>query len=516
MANRQRSLSMSDAIRMSPSLFRRQLPSRLARAAEETQALVQNFFSSLPKLTEKDLIALNEADSSCPICLTSFLAILAEEETAIAMDSPAHPIEELGVTRLSATIRNWLSQGRNSCPTCRRRIIASIPGENIQVPELLDVGQEMRQIGGLLPLTDEQSEALGAAVLLLAQGDTDSQLDFPPVLYNAHDSDDRHNYGGIRSTLASSGVYELDGGFDEIGGPLALFYDPPLVPLACTQTSTMAAVFKPNRSLLNSKFDGYKLDAIDHDKVVSTYPLTHKLSQIAPSAKSPLTFQEVQSRIRHNHLCIGPDGRVSYIDAELRVIGIIFDDATLTPSYEVLYELPHQIMSGAGDAPHREYPSSAFLDPQTLFVSDGTGTLYALRLQAQGPAQLLNSFELSIPEEHQSAHPSVPFRVHCAVRAPDGQCTVLLSSKHYSDISPAEDTASAKRSRAAPQFDIWAVNVDLDTGRERTVVRRVHRRKEGVHAAREFVISSSVFLHASVISTYWRRVCTYSPRRRRP
>ena len=39
----------------------------------------------------------------CPICLTSLLVILAEEETASAMDSPAHPAEELGVTRLAET-----------------------------------------------------------------------------------------------------------------------------------------------------------------------------------------------------------------------------------------------------------------------------------------------------------------------------------------------------------------------------------------------------------------------------
>ena len=31
----------------------------------------------------------------CPICLTSLHAILAAEETATAMDSPAHPVEEL-------------------------------------------------------------------------------------------------------------------------------------------------------------------------------------------------------------------------------------------------------------------------------------------------------------------------------------------------------------------------------------------------------------------------------------
>lgn len=49
------------------------------------------------------LITVYLVDSVCPICLTSLHAILAEEETAIAMESPAHPIEELGVTRLSQT-----------------------------------------------------------------------------------------------------------------------------------------------------------------------------------------------------------------------------------------------------------------------------------------------------------------------------------------------------------------------------------------------------------------------------
>lgn len=39
-------------------------------------------------------------DSHCPICLNPLLTLLAEEELALALDSPAHPPEELGVTRL--------------------------------------------------------------------------------------------------------------------------------------------------------------------------------------------------------------------------------------------------------------------------------------------------------------------------------------------------------------------------------------------------------------------------------
>ncbi|KAJ4478024.1 hypothetical protein J3R30DRAFT_2849494 [Lentinula aciculospora] len=61
-------------------------------------------------------------------------ALLAEEETAVAMDSPAHPIEELGVTRLAESfqcnhlfcrrdISRWVADGHDSCPTCRRSLL---------------------------------------------------------------------------------------------------------------------------------------------------------------------------------------------------------------------------------------------------------------------------------------------------------------------------------------------------------------------------------------------------------
>ncbi|KAF8558929.1 hypothetical protein OG21DRAFT_1503887 [Imleria badia] len=42
-------------------------------------------------------------DDVCPICFNTFLATLAEEEVARAMDSPAHPVDELGVTKLQNT-----------------------------------------------------------------------------------------------------------------------------------------------------------------------------------------------------------------------------------------------------------------------------------------------------------------------------------------------------------------------------------------------------------------------------
>ena len=81
-------------------------------------------------------------------------------------------------------------------------------------------------------------------------------------------------------------------------------------------------VFEPEKSLLNPAFEGYKLDAIDQEETVARYPLPYTLKQSTIAGKSPLSFQEVQSMIRHNHLIVGPAGRSVYIDADLKVITI--------------------------------------------------------------------------------------------------------------------------------------------------------------------------------------------------
>ncbi|KAG7096999.1 hypothetical protein E1B28_004394 [Marasmius oreades] len=94
----------------------------------------QDVIEAFSRLEENDVIALGHQDSVCPICFTSLLALLSEEETAIAMDSPAHPTEELGVIRLSEPwqcghifckrdISRWVLDGHDSCPTCRRPLV---------------------------------------------------------------------------------------------------------------------------------------------------------------------------------------------------------------------------------------------------------------------------------------------------------------------------------------------------------------------------------------------------------
>ncbi|KAJ6515927.1 hypothetical protein C8R45DRAFT_810198, partial [Mycena sanguinolenta] len=74
-------------------------------------------------------------DSLCPICFTPFAAILAEEETSLAVDDFAVD-DELGVTKLAAPwqcghvfcrrdISKWIRGGHGSCPMCRRALLES-------------------------------------------------------------------------------------------------------------------------------------------------------------------------------------------------------------------------------------------------------------------------------------------------------------------------------------------------------------------------------------------------------
>jgi|ERR1700722_13019804 len=81
--------------------------------------------------------------------------------------------------------------------------------------------------------------------------------------------------------------------------------------------------FRPDRSLLNPKFEGYKLDPIPQENAVLRYELQYKPTQSTSLSQSPLSFEEVRSRITHNHLCISSNGeRALYVDADYNVIVI--------------------------------------------------------------------------------------------------------------------------------------------------------------------------------------------------
>ncbi|KAH9080555.1 hypothetical protein EDB83DRAFT_2503584 [Lactarius deliciosus] len=217
----------------------------------------------------------------------------------------------------------------------------------------------------------------------------------------------------------------------------------------------------PDRSLLNPKFDGYKLDPISSEDAVSRYALQHEATQASVSGRHHFSFQEVQSRIRHDHLSVSPGAEQAvYIDENLRVISIRLDH-----SFGEIFDIPQPTHTPASDSRQREYPSSVFLDAQTLLCADGHGTLYVLTLSSTNPAELLGFYEL-----------------------PNGQAIAVLSFKCFNEAPPA---ASSTRKIPPAEFDVVAVRIPLDAAADNTVARPLdilwHRR--GTNQRKVFILA---------------------------
>lgn len=74
-------------------------------------------------------------------------------------------------------------------------------------------------------------------------------------------------------------------------------------------------IFNLNRALLNPKFEGYKLDTILQEDAVRRYKLLRRPTQATASTRSPLAFEEMRSRITHNHLAVeSSSGLAVYVD----------------------------------------------------------------------------------------------------------------------------------------------------------------------------------------------------------
>ncbi|KAK0201702.1 hypothetical protein DFS33DRAFT_1011709 [Desarmillaria ectypa] len=207
--------------------------------------------------------------------------------------------------------------------------------------------------------------------------------------------------------------------------------------------------FRPQKDLINPRFEGYKLDAISQDDVVTRYNLEHKATQVTSSNKSLLTFKEMQSRITHNHLATCGKYAV-YVDSQLNLIAIYLapNKGTGQPDFRVVFEIPRSIESTSIEAYRKEYPSAVFLSSSVLFLADGDGSLYVLRTTETGPFELISSYQLP-------SSPGLPFRIHSVDFASPSAVVVVLSSRNYAE----GDGVQVPKKHAHIDFDVWAVNL---------------------------------------------------------
>lgn len=254
--------------------------------------------------------------------------------------------------------------------------------------------------------------------------------------------------------------------------------------------------------MLNPKFEGYRFSPLRQDGLTRRFGLQYKPSQTNTSlslSAQPMSFQEVQSRITHNHLTIRPGSALGvYVDAEHRVIGVTVDPVSVRPhrgssspelieqttlrtTFSLIAELPRSVRtSGIHDPRRAEYPSSVFANPNTLLVADGEGTLFSFLISERPiSAKLLGTYEL----RPQSASQALPFRIHVTQQISPDSIILVLSSRSYAE-EPQEDP----KRRAPIEFDLWGVEMTLTptTGDEVQSLVPLWRRTGGevpVHSA---------------------------------
>ncbi|THV05308.1 hypothetical protein K435DRAFT_745644 [Dendrothele bispora CBS 962.96] len=220
--------------------------------------------------------------------------------------------------------------------------------------------------------------------------------------------------------------------------------------------------FVVNRKLINSKFEGYKLDPVDQNQIISRFPLEHGASQATVPSRTLLSFQEVQSRISHNHLSVSPSETYAvYVDEDYRVVQIDVASDTLAPSTRVVFELPKPVLSSSVDL-HPEYPSAAFSSQDLLFLSDGYGLMYLLRPIPTGPYSLISTYQLD------KSRPDRPFRLHSINSVGASINVAILSSRNSESHLEHNHASTVKASQRKPshvEFDIYGVQFDSSPSR---------------------------------------------------
>ncbi|KAF9046723.1 hypothetical protein BJ165DRAFT_1473886 [Panaeolus papilionaceus] len=257
--------------------------------------------------------------------------------------------------------------------------------------------------------------------------------------------------------------------------------------------------FHVDRSLLNPKFDGYKLQPIPQEQAVLRFQLSNKPTQSTSSSKTPLSFQEMRSRITHNHLTVDPDSqRALYVDENYNVCLMdipVTGDTRTTPTFRVLYQMAQPMDTSSEVDIQKEYPSSAFLSSSTVMVADGNGLLYILPIKdddGQEMAEPVGIFSL-----RTGGSVDAPFRLHHIHRPSPTTIIALLSSKQYPEGVKKISTSTSASSRTV-EFDLWACKIDLFSLKSGSAPRNLdvvwHRRGTDVPMYASFVDSLQAYL----------------------
>ncbi|KAG8968767.1 hypothetical protein FRC03_006224 [Tulasnella sp. 419] len=193
-------------------------------------------------------------------------------------------------------------------------------------------------------------------------------------------------------------------------------------------------MFSSQRALLNPKFDGYKFHVLDAENSLSSISLPPPgiTQSTVPNRNVTPSFEEVQSRIKHNHLSISRSRTniAAYIDQGGTLV--IVELGTEIRFYPV-FSCPQPVSTVSVTTPIDyivEYPVAVSLENDIWLVSDGHGWLYAVRVDPDDGGSLSGALLASfVNEDHTEGSRALPLHLHTA-KYTDPQTITAIWSQH--------------------------------------------------------------------------------------
>ncbi|KAI8584778.1 hypothetical protein K450DRAFT_217981 [Umbelopsis ramanniana AG] len=146
--------------------------------------------------------------------------------------------------------------------------------------------------------------------------------------------------------------------------------------------------FKSDRALINSKFDGYKLQVFPDDTNVHRFALPNVLSLPKLATNSKMSYRELQARVKFNHLFPSHrKGLTFYVDSSYSVIAVDYDAASNRARYHSIVQLqaplsdiPAYAEPDSSMPLFPQYPSLISISSDSLIASNGMGIIYLIQL----------------------------------------------------------------------------------------------------------------------------------------
>ncbi|KAH8553471.1 hypothetical protein BGW37DRAFT_485865 [Umbelopsis sp. PMI_123] len=249
--------------------------------------------------------------------------------------------------------------------------------------------------------------------------------------------------------------------------------------------------FKSDRSLINAKFDGYKLQIFPDDTNVHRFALPNALSLPKVAMNSKMSYRELQARVKFNHLFASHrKGLAFYVNSDFAVIAVEYDSASNNAQYHTLAQLqtpfndiPAYAEPDSSIPLLSQYPSLISISPDLLIASNGIGVIYLIRLGNDAAGNMTGSIVsfASFPGDGTEGISPVPCVLQAA-RLTGSEIHVIAwsvaSQQNEVPTHPSPDAPTSKTLFNVSYFKYPADMLNEDSQQTQIIIQNIQRGRD--------------------------------------